>query len=50
MFMLQYCCEDKIEITYVKVLGKENIICYVCILQFTSFLIKNPRALRITYL
>lgn len=48
--MLQNYCEDQIEITYVKVLGKGNTTCYVSVLLFTSCLEKNPRALRMTYL
>lgn len=31
MLTLENYCEDQIEITYVKVLGKGNTICYVCI-------------------
>lgn len=31
MLTLENYCEDQIEITYVKVLGKGSTICYVCI-------------------
>lgn len=46
MFTLQYC-EDQIEI--INVLGKGNTVYCMCILLLTSFLIKNPKALRMMF-
>lgn len=48
MLMSQYYCEDKIEITYIKVLGKGSTVCCMYNLLFTSFLINNSKALRMT--